>query len=144
MNERFGMCVIENWESQVPIRSPGLQVSFATSRCDELCWTRLPVRETSPQPLICWRHYHAPAAALAMDYYAAAADSESIFSKTSSAFGNPLDLSDLPLLPAIFSLGPPQLRSGLGFLFCFKVSFEKHPSASPLRKSEDCSSQKSH
>ena len=62
-----------------------------------------------------------------MDYYATAADSESIFSQTLSAFGDPLDLSDLPLLPDIISLGPPQLRTGLGFLFCFKVSFEKHP-----------------
>ena len=66
-----------------------------------------------------------------MDYYAAAAvaDSESIFFQTSSAFGDPLDLLDHPLLLDIFSLGPPQLRTGLGFLFSFKVSFEKHTSA---------------
>ena len=57
-----------------------------------------------------------------------AADSESIFFQTSSAFGDPLDLSDHPLLLDIFFLGPPQLRTGLGFLFFLKVSFEKHPS----------------
>ena len=34
---------------------------------------------------------------------------------------------DHPLLLDIFSLGTPQLRTGLGFLFFFKVSFEKHP-----------------
>ena len=60
---------------------------------------------------------------------AAAADYGSIFFQTSSAFGDLLDLSDHPLLLDIFSLGPPQLRTGLGFLFFFKVSFEKHPSA---------------
>ena len=49
------------------------------------------------------------------------------FFQTSSAFGDLLDLSDHPLLLDIFSLGPPQLRTGLGFLFSFKVSFEKHP-----------------
>ena len=63
---------------------------------------------------------------LRLEYYAAAADSESFF-QTSSVFGDPLDLSDHPLLLDIFSLGPPQLRTGLGFLFSFKVSFEKHP-----------------
>ena len=36
-------------------------------------------------------------------------------------------MSNHPLLLDIFSLGPPQLRTGLGFLFSFKVSFEKHP-----------------
>ena len=50
------------------------------------------------------------------------------FFQTSSAFGDPLDLSDHPLLLDIFSLGPPQLHTGLGFLFYIKVSFEKHPS----------------
>ena len=64
----------------------------------------------------------------ATDYYAAAAAADSQFFQTSSAFGDPLDLSDHPLLLDIFSLGPPQLRTGLGFLFFFKVSFEKHPS----------------
>ena len=49
-----------------------------------------------------------------------------IFFQTSSAFGDPLDLLDHPLLLDIFSLGPTQLRTGLGFLFSFKVSFEKH------------------
>ena len=63
---------------------------------------------------------------LRLEYYAAAADSESIFFQTSSAFGDPLDLSDHPHLLDIFSLGHPQLRTGLGFLFSFKVSFEKH------------------
>ena len=67
-----------------------------------------------------------------MDYYAAAADSEAIFFQTLSAFGDPLDLSDHPLLLDIFSLGPTQLRTGLGFLFSFKVSFEKHPSVHAL------------
>ena len=47
--------------------------------------------------------------------------------QTSSAFGDPLDLSDHPLLLDIFSLGPPQLHTGLGFFLSFKVSFEKHP-----------------
>ena len=42
------------------------------------------------------------------------------FFQTSSAFGDPLDLSDHPLLLDIFSLGPPQQRTGL-------VSFQKHP-----------------
>ena len=36
-------------------------------------------------------------------------------------------MSDHPLLLDIFSQGPPQLHTGLGFLFSFKVSFEKHP-----------------
>ena len=49
------------------------------------------------------------------------------FFQTSSDFGDPLDLSDHPLLLDIFSQGPPQSRTGLGFLFFFKVSFEKHP-----------------
>ena len=49
------------------------------------------------------------------------------FFQTSSAFGDLLDLSDHPLLLDTFSLGPPQLRTGLVFLFCFKVDFEKHP-----------------
>ena len=63
-----------------------------------------------------------------MDYYAAAAaDPESFFFQTSSAFGDPLDLSDHSLLLDIFSLGSPQLCTGLVFLFSFKVSFEKHP-----------------
>ena len=69
-----------------------------------------------------------PCSSLAMDYAtAAAADSGSIFFQTSSAFGDLLALSDSLLLLDIFSLGPPQLRTGLGFLFFFKVSFEKHP-----------------
>ena len=55
-----------------------------------------------------------------------------IFFQTSSAFGDLLDLSDHPLLLDIFSQGPPQLRTGLGFLFSFKVSFEKHPSVDGL------------
>ena len=42
-------------------------------------------------------------------------------------YGDPLDLSDHPLLLDIFSQGPPQLSTGLGFLFFYKVSFEKHP-----------------
>ena len=50
------------------------------------------------------------------------------FFQTSSAFGDPLHFSDHPLLLDIFSLGSLQLRTGLGFLFSFKVSFEKHPS----------------
>ena len=50
------------------------------------------------------------------------------FCQTSSVFSDPLDLLDHPLLLDIFSLGAPQLRTGLGFLFFFKVSFEKHPS----------------
>ena len=54
------------------------------------------------------------------------------FFQTSSAFGDLLDLSDRPLLPYIFSLYPPQLRTGLGFLFFFKVSFEKHPNVGAL------------
>ena len=37
-------------------------------------------------------------------------------------------MSDHPLFLDIFSQGPPQLRTGLGFLFSFKVSLEKHPS----------------
>ena len=49
------------------------------------------------------------------------------FCQTSSVFSDPLDLLDHPLLLDIFSLGAPQLRTGLGFLFFFKVSFEKHP-----------------
>ena len=58
------------------------------------------------------------------------------FFQTSSAFGDPLDLSDHPLLLDIFSLGPPQLRTGLGFLFSFKVSFEKHPNDHSDKKDE--------
>ena len=50
------------------------------------------------------------------------------FCQTSSAFSDPLDLLDHPLLQDIFFLGAPQLRAGVGFLFFFKVSFEKHPS----------------
>ena len=63
---------------------------------------------------------------LGLEYYAAATDFESIFFQTSSAFGDPLHFSDHPLLLDIFSLGSLQLRTGLGFLFSFKVSFEKH------------------
>ena len=91
--------------------------------------------EISPQSLLCSRHYHAPAAgaALGMDYYVAdflltLPPRIFEFFQTSSAFGDPLDLSDHPLLLDIFSLGPPQLHTGLGFKFYFKVSFEKHPS----------------
>ena len=51
------------------------------------------------------------------------------FCQTSSVFSDPLDLLDHPLLLDIFSLGAPQLRTGLVFLFFFKVSFEKHPNA---------------
>ena len=54
------------------------------------------------------------------------------FCQTSSVFSDPLDLLDHPLLLDIFSLGAPQLRTGLGFLFFFKVSFEKHPSTGAL------------
>ena len=50
------------------------------------------------------------------------------FCKTSSVFSDPLDLLDHPLLLDIFFLGAPQLRAGVGFLFFYKVSFEKHPS----------------
>ena len=42
---------------------------------------------------------------------------------------------DHPLLLDIFSLGAPQLGTGLGFLFFFKVSFEKHPNVH-LRRHE--------
>ena len=71
--------------------------------------------EISPQPLLCSRHYHAPAAgaALGMDYYVAdflltLPPRIFEFFQTSSAFGDPLDLSDHALLLDIFSLGPPQ------------------------------------
>ena len=69
---------------------------------------------------------YAPAAALGMYFYLAdfrlTPPSPRIFDffLTSSAFGDPLDLSDHPLLLDIFSLGPPQQRTGL-------VSFQKHP-----------------
>ena len=56
------------------------------------------------------------------------------FFQTSSAFGDLLDLSDHPLLLDIFSQGPRQLCTGLGFLFFFKVSFEKHPNEHLLRE----------
>ena len=88
--------------------------------------------EPSPQPLLCWGHYHAPAAALGMDYYVADFRLTPLlprnfdFFQTSSAFGDPLDLSGHPLLLDIFSLGPPQWRT-VFFLFFVKVSFEKHP-----------------
>ena len=69
----------------------------------------------SPQPLLCSRHYHAPAAAaaLGMDYYVAdflltLPPRIFDFFQTSSAFGNPLDLSDHHLLLDIFSLGQAQ------------------------------------
>ena len=42
------------------------------------------------------------------------------FCQTSSVFSDPLDLLDHPLLLDIFSLGAPQLRTGLGFLFFSK------------------------
>ena len=76
---------------------------------------------------------YAPAGALDMDYYVAdfrlppPPPRILDFFQTLSALGDPLDLSDHPLLLDIFSQGPPQLRTGLGFLFSFKVSFEKHP-----------------
>ena len=54
------------------------------------------------------------------------------FCQTSSVFSDPLDLLDHPLLLDIFFLGAPQLRAGVGFLFFYKVSFEKHPSARAL------------
>ena len=50
------------------------------------------------------------------------------FCQTSSVFSDPLDLLDHPLLLDIFCLDTTQLRTGLGFSFFFKVSFEKHPS----------------
>ena len=53
--------------------------------------------------------------------------------QTLSVFSNPLDLLDHPLLLDIFFLGAPQLRTGLGFLFSFKVSFMKHPSGQAER-----------
>ena len=46
------------------------------------------------------------------------------FCQTSSVFSNPLDLLDHPLLRDI---GAPQLRTELGFLFVFKVSFYETP-----------------
>ena len=49
------------------------------------------------------------------------------FCQTSSVFSDPLDLLDHPFLLDIFFLGAPQLRAGVGFLFFYKVSFEKHP-----------------
>ena len=49
------------------------------------------------------------------------------FIQFSSAFSDLLDLSDHPLLLDIFSLGPPQLRAGLGFYFFQSVIFGKHP-----------------
>ena len=55
--------------------------------------------------------------------FAVAAD----FFPTLSAFCNPLDLFDQSLLLDMLFLGAPQLRTGLGFLFFFKVSFMKHP-----------------
>ena len=75
--------------------------------------------------MLCWRHYHnhTPSAALLLRRRRRRIN----FIQTSSAYGDPLDLSDHPLLLDIFSLGPPQLRTGLGFLFSFKMSFEKHP-----------------
>ena len=62
--------------------------------------------------------------------FAAAADSaaDADFFQILTAFSSPLDLFDQsPLLDMLF-LGAPQLRTGLGFLFVFKVSFMKHPS----------------
>ena len=50
------------------------------------------------------------------------------FFQTLSVFSNPLDLFDQSLLLDMLFLGAPQLRTGLGFLFFFKVSFMKHPS----------------
>ena len=81
--------------------------------------------EISPQPLLCSRHYHAPAAGAAlggMDYYVAdflltLPPRIFEFFQTSSAFGDPLDLSDHPLHLDIFSLGPPS--SVLGWVFYF-------------------------
>ena len=56
------------------------------------------------------------------------------FCQTSSVFSDPLDLLDHPLLLDIFFLGAPQLRAGVGFLFFYKVSFEKHPSVQGFSK----------
>ena len=53
------------------------------------------------------------------------------FCQTSSVFSDPLDLLDHPLLLDIFFLGAPQLRAGVGFLFFYKMSFEKHPNQQP-------------
>ena len=112
-----------------------VQLLFAfRCRCGELCCTRLPVRETTPQTLLCWRHHHAPAGALDMEYYVA-------------------DFRLTPPPPRIFDFfpnfkclwGPPRLvRSSspsgyilprsppvaywVGFFIFFKVSFEKHTS----------------
>ena len=65
--------------------------------------------------------------------FAAAADSDADadFFQTLSAFSNPLDLFDQSLLLDMLFLGAPQLRTGLGFLFFFKVSFMKHPNVDP-------------
>ena len=59
------------------------------------------------------------------------------FFQTSSVFSNPLDLLDHPLLLDIFFLGAPQLRTGLGFLFFFKVSFMKHPNGQTIMLCSD-------
>ena len=80
--------------------------------------------EISPQPLLCSRHYHAPAAgaALGMDYYVAdflltLPPRIFEFFQTSSAFGDPLDLSDHLLLLDLYSHGPPQRRTGFFIFF---------------------------
>ena len=72
------------------------------------------------------------AAALSMDYYVAdflLTPPPRIFDffQTSSAFGDPLDLSDHPLLLDIFSLGQASSVLGWVFIFFFKVYFKKHP-----------------
>ena len=64
--------------------------------------------------------------------FAVAADAD--FFQTLSAFSNPLDLFDQSLLLDMLFLGAPQLRTGLGFLFFFKVSFMKHPSVQQMKK----------
>ena len=46
--------------------------------------------------------------------------------ETSSAFGDPLDLCDQPLLLYMNFLGTPQLCGGLYVFFFYKVSFLKH------------------
>ena len=57
------------------------------------------------------------------------------FFQTLSAFSNPQDLFDQSLLLDMLFLGAPQLRTGLGFLFFFNVSFMKHPNVHTVHRS---------
>ena len=78
--------------------------------------------------MLCWRHYQAPAAALLWTITPLPPPPIlSQFFPNFKCLWRPPRLVRFPSPSGyILPRPPPQLRTGLGFLFSFKVSFEKH------------------